>query len=211
LALLDRYTPVTVPANNTIVPFGATVTLQVTQAGQNAAMVFGWHKTAGGPGLTLANAQAMAFKAWNLVHQCTVESTVLQQTVVRLTDGTDVTFYIPAGVTAATIQATGTQGSATAIAAAGVLFKWATANGSRSGKGRNFVPGLPASWAPDGRTINSAAQALIQSDIDAYLAASSTTGDWVPAVLSRKNAAAYPILAGSVGPVVGIQRRRMRG
>ena len=99
------------------------------------------------------------------------------------------------------------------VMAASFLVKWRTATGSRRGKGRAFVPGVPAAAvAPGGRTLTSAAITGLQGNLETYRTqrAGSASGT-VAAVMSRADLVVRPITTASVGSIIGIQRRRMRG
>lgn len=188
------------------IPGGYQMTLHLLQGSQRAAVVLG-AGGAGGPFMVQSDAQSWLNGTWAAFRPYVVNTVSCVGATVRaaVPDGTVWEFGAPATPTGGN-----TQGQA--LAAASWLIKWSTATGGRSGKGRTFLPGLPASQvAADGRTYVADAPTNAAAMITAYLTQPLFQGAGIKAsVLSFRRGQGYTITAGSLAPVVGIQRRRMR-
>jgi hypothetical protein len=93
------------------------------------------------------------------------------------------------------------------------LIRWKSAQGGRRGKGRTFVPGLPAaSLSDDSRGVAATPAAAFQVTVNAYL--NQMTADlgqaMLPAVVSRKFGTSAYITSGTLAGIVGTQRKRLR-
>lgn len=188
------------------IPGGAQMTVRINQNGQQSVVVLGYVTgQAGWP--TAAQALAQLERAWTMLKINVSNANTCTGGLLRDVSGDENgAIEIPAPTTP-----TGAYNGAVAFGAGAVLLKWSTPNGSRSGKGRTFVPGIPAGrLQADGRSIVTADVASINAACTTYLTSSVTAGVLLPAVLSFKRGLAYPITSGAVAPVAGTQRRRMR-
>jgi hypothetical protein len=188
---------------------GYLLTLALQQGGQLANVVLGFTDKANPVVLTTTNTQLVLDKAWQLLRTMMTSSVTCSGGTLR-----DLGGQAPGQVyeLAAPPTPVGVGNPPDAVAAACTLIKWVTTNGTRSGKGRSFVPGIPSSAVQaGGRLVAAAHSSGIAPNLASYIAG---TGTWEqplqPAVISRKNGVAYPIISGAVAGVVGIQRRRMR-
>jgi hypothetical protein len=92
--------------------------------------------------------------------------------------------------------------------------KWTTPRGGRSGRGRTYLPGLNTiAVDTDGRTVVAGTRNLVTTVAGQYLAAfeSGTLIPLAPHVLSFTKGTSAPITGGTCAPIIGVQRRRMRG
>ena len=187
------------------IPSGYQCTVRLVHAGQPAVVVLGG-KGAGG-WTDQAGAAAWRDAFWTAFRTGLNDVQCVGATVRRV-DGSGAIWDVGAPANSASA---GT-GTGHAVAAASYLIKWNTAQAGRSGKGRTFLPGVYETEVNnDGRTWSGAASTAIQTSIDAYLADMAGNGaGMAPAVLSFRKGAAYEITGGSLAPIVGIQRRRMR-
>lgn len=182
------------------------MTLKMMQNGQECAVVLGGIRRDGQP-FDLALGTAWRDHAWGLFRTLIVNDTsCIGATLRDVSKAGGAVFEVPAPTT----NATAGVADESVIAAAGTLIKWSTATGGRSGKGRTFLPSLPrAQVTASRRGYTPAYQTQVGTAAASYI--SAPAGAPIPAVLSFTKGAAYPITAGSLAPVVGIQRRRMRG
>lgn len=198
--------PAPTPVPRLPIPTGLQLTVRVTQEGQEAAVVLGFLlNNASSP--TQALAQALLQAQWNAIRNMTTSTTICTGGTLRsLAASNNVVFELAAPSSPAGIDTT-----APTVAAVATLIKWSTANGTRSGKGRTFIPGTPAAWvAAGGRSLTAAAQTVVNQRASEML---SHTAEWPglqSAVLSFKNGVGYPITGGAPGGRLGIQRKRMR-
>lgn len=187
------------------IPDGYQMTVALTVAGQTAAVVLGGKYTGTMDKVQGADVWLKAF--WdNFRTACTNQVTVTGA-AVRKVDGSDLVIELGPPQTAG-----GFSNSPTPVLAACSLVKWSTTQGGRSGKGRTFLPGVPATGiAADGRTLATGHRDAVQGAVNGYLNSAALAGyGIVPSVLSFTKGAAYRITAGAPAGVVGIQRRRMR-
>lgn len=185
---------------------GYQMTLHLLQGSQRAAVVLGAGGH-GGPFMVQSDAQSWVDGTWAAFRPYITNNTSCVGATVRLTqvDGGVWEFGAPASPQGGNVNGQ-------ALAAACWLLKWQTATGGRSGKGRTFLPGLPSSQvAADGRSYVADAPTNANAMITAYLGQPLFQGAGIkPSVLSFRRGVGYPITSGSLGSVVGIQRRRMR-
>lgn len=195
------------PAVRLPIPNGWQLTMNFVQSGQPSAVVLGFSDTDAG-GINNTEAQALLNASWLAFRDCTV-------TTVSCTGGV-LRHVGPGGLPPFELIAppspTGVDPGGSSVAAGSALIRWRTANSSRNGRGRTFLPAIPAGWLDaTGRGIHGAAQTVLQTAITRHL---SNTGSYAkaltPAVLSFTKGQAYVITSGSPSPVIGIQRRRMR-
>lgn len=190
------------------VPAGCQLTVKYSQGGQTSNVVLGGLVITPTEPVTLVTATEW-LRAWvqNLAGYIgnTVQCTGGQFRDLR--PEYDEVYDLPAPSSAANGSVAGTQ-----LAAGAYVVKWRTINGSRSGKGRSFIPGVSATQInADGRTLTAAALNDIGLGINAYMQNMTVPTLQVrPAVISRKQLVAREITGHSVSSIVGIQRRRMR-
>jgi hypothetical protein len=184
------------------VPDAMSIALEYDVSGQPAVVVIGAGNAPGsGPPFDIG--QALAYEFHSLCRPLMATSCTLKSITARALDGTgdSVTYALPAS-----LAGTAAGGLITAYA---TLVRWQTTGNGRSGRGRNYIPGFTISGMnADGRTLSStyttAANALVTAMTD-------DTGGSAPfAVISRTKGTYSPVISGSVSPVVGIQRRRLR-
>lgn len=196
-------TPVTAP--RVYPPDGVQLTVRMDHAGQPAVVVLGG-RLAGGTAITAPMAETWRDHFWN-------NARALINTETKITGATLRDTRVAAGaqvdVGAPATNQAGTVTGAKALGSGSTLIKWSTATGGRRGKGRTFIPGL-ASGAVDlnGRNYTAGHATAVTTFVTAYLA--PPAGMPQPAVLSFTFGGAYPITAGALAPIVGLQRRRMR-
>jgi hypothetical protein len=184
------------------------LTLKGTDGGQPFALVLGALGPVGGGGAATQTAEAWRNEAWARFRNLMSNVVVCTGATLRhVGEANALPFEVGPPP-----SPTGTSQDARAVAAASFLLKWNTATGGRSGRGRTFLPGLPAPFVTaDGRQYTADARTSAQTVINAYIAAGLWEGQGLqPAVLSFRRGAAYPILSGSPSAIVGVQRRRMR-
>lgn len=97
------------------------------------------------------------------------------------------------------------------------LVNWATGDIRRGGKPRQYVPGVPEANLADSARLTSAFQAVINPRLITWL--EDGPGLTIPLQLvemsfrnakaDRTEAVHFPIIGGSLNPVVGTQRRRV--
>jgi hypothetical protein len=187
------------------IPAARQMTIRVNQWGQEAAMVLGFVA----PGaVTTAQAQAQLQSIWNVLRVAMSNSVTCTGAVLRDVSGDE----NGALELAAPTNSAGAFNGRSAVAAAGTLVKWGSTNGSRSGKGRTFIPALPeANIADNSRSLRVPEHVTpLQNALNTYLGATTTTQPLYPAVLSFSRGVAYPITSAAVGPIAAMQRRRMR-
>lgn len=192
------------------IPNGRQLTLRLTQAGQEAAIVLGFIDD--GAATTASQAADVQNAAWNAFKPLIYSDVTLVGSVwrdVSEAEADAIEVPPPSGTGAAN----GAAGGTASVAAASTLIRWATGGGGRSGRGRTYLPGLATvSVAAGGREYTTSYRTTVTSQITAYLANSTWTTVGVrPAVLSFTKGAAREIVTGSLSPIVGVQRRRMRG
>jgi hypothetical protein len=184
------------------------MTLLLTVGGLPGAIVLGAKYTSGNAIDQAQGATMWRDQAWSNLRGAINNEVTCSGAIVRHVNGLNATVYELGAPTSPAGALTG----ATPLLAACTLVKWTTATGGRSGKGRTFLPGIPATGiAAGGRTVNSGHVTTTQGAVNAYLASTAmSTYGLKPAVLSFRKGEAYPILAGAVNSIVGLQRRRMR-
>lgn len=198
-------TPVVDP---TAIANGCSLTVNWTQNGQPAATVLGGYVADTASAITQAEVQRWLNAFVQNVASYISNSVTCTGGIYRdLRAGADDVIEVGPPASAAGGFITGTS-----FAAASFLVKWRTADASRSGKGRTFLPGVANSHVnADGRTLTAAAINDLTVGLNAYRAAMEPAdGIIVPGVLSRKKGFSRQVTGYSIGQVVGIQRRRMR-
>jgi hypothetical protein len=198
----------TTPVSKTLpIVNGYQMTLRLAQDGQAAAIVLGC-KGVGGTFMVESDAVLWRDSAWAAFRPLMVATVTPQNTTVRSCTKDGIVWELGAPSTG-TAAATGS----TTLAAACTLIKWSTTQGGRSGKGRTFLPGLPATaMAAGGRSYTAAWSTAVATAVSNYLASAPFTAPGLkPAVLSFTRGEAYVIQSGGLAGVVGVQRRRMRG
>lgn len=197
----------TVPNPSRIVPGGLQLTVKMNQNGQPAAVILGARRDPSGPTIDTALGNAWLSAFWSTMRLAMTTDVTCTGAVLRdlgLPGGNVLEIPAPA-------DPAGAGATASAVAAACVVIKWKTANGTRRGKGRTFLPGLPqAGIGSDGRSLASGHSGTVQTQVSAYLGKPLWTAQLRPAVLSFVDQQARDITSGTPGPIVGIQRRRMR-
>lgn len=206
--LVERYTAImTSPAPVRLpIPGAAQATLKFTQGGQEGAIVLGFVTT---NALNEAKAVAARDAAWTAFRPLMTTSVTCTGLVLRDTSGPDIA---PVEVGPPATNASGLA-NGNALAAGCTLIRWQTAVGGRTGRGRTYLPGLPAGAVDpaNGRLYEAATKTATATAITNYLSAAGLSSNaLVPAVLSFSRGLARPITSGSIAQVVGIQRRRMR-
>lgn len=198
----------TAPAVRPSIPGGISLVLKFSQDGQESACVLGRGET-DTTAWTQAQAQADLQGVWNALRPLVGPGTsVVGGSLRSLNTGIPFVFELAAP----TNPTGGASVTGTNVAAACLLIRWSTSFGGRSGKGRTFLPGLPANWvAPGGRSLNalglSEAGAAIPNMLnDTGIYATRST----PAVISYSDAIARQVVSGAASSIIGIQRRRMR-
>lgn len=202
---MTQPTPLRLP-----VPTGRQLTLRLSQAGQDAAIVLGFISE--DPFIAEAQGKAVADAAWAAFRPLVYSDVQYVGGVwrdVAVEEGTSIEVTPPT----ATGAALGAAGGTASVAAACTLIRWSTGGGGRSGRGRTYLPGLATvSVAAGGREYTASYKTTVATQINAYLANSVwTTNNVRPAVLSFTKGSAREIVTGTLSPVVGVQRRRMRG
>lgn len=196
----------TTPVPRLYVPNGHQLTLNLVQAGQEAAIVLGG-VTSPSAFLVKSDYEQWRDAAWSAFRNLIVGD-------VTCTGATGRAVHEPAGTVTeigAPVSPAGAKAGATPLASACTLIKWSTATGGRSGKGRTYLPGLPSSEvSAGGRTYASTHSTATATAITGYLGHAAFAGALKPAVLSFRKGAAYQITGGAISPIIGVQRRRMR-
>lgn len=186
------------------IPQGYQLAVAIDQGGQQSAVVLGYVAPAMP---TTEQAQAEFNRVWAMLRTAMSNGSQATGAILRDVSGAEGN----AIELAAPINPVGAAVGFPGVAAASTLIRWGSTNGSRSGKGRTFVPALPAgSVADNGRNVRPEHVTSVQGAIDAYLGGTAVDSPMFLAVLSFKRGAAYPITSGAVAAIAGIQRRRMR-
>lgn len=188
------------------IPGGRQLTVSFTVGGQDAVVVLGGQ--GGGAWNDAAGAATWRDAFWNAFRPEICSAVTCTGAVLRTVEGPDGQ-VIEVG---APTNPVGLNSGAMTLAGAAMVIKWKTAQGGRSGKGRTFVPGVnEGAVSADGRTWGTGHNAGVQTCINNYLgSAPLSAAGLTPAVLSFRRGAAYAITSGSLAPIVGLQRRRMR-
>lgn len=195
-------TPTPAPRVTLPVPDACTVALQYDVAGQPAYVILGCGNTPGaGPPFDVA--QALAHEFHTQAKTLMSASTTLRSIVARALDGSgnSQAFALPTGLT-------GTA-AGTLITAYATLLRWQTSGNGRSGRGRTYVPGFTSELLEsNGRAMSPVGLTRAQAVVTAL---TDDAGGSAPfAVISRTKGTYSPVLSGTVSPIVGIQRRRLR-
>lgn len=189
------------------IPNAAQLTVRMLDNGQDAVVVLG--AVVNGGVLTSAKANVWLDAAWQAFKPLMAPSVTCSGGTCRDVSSVEgQVFDLPAPPTP-----TGTGATVTTVRAATTLVKWSSATGGRTGKGRTYFPGIPAgSIDSGGRTYIPVWSTSVQTAVNAYLNSAALATEGIdPAILSFTRGAARPITSGALAPVVGIQRRRMRG
>jgi hypothetical protein len=189
------------------IPGAYFLTVNTTQAGQPAQNVLGFAVN----DLTFPTVEQfvqLLDAYWGVFRTVTAADTSCTGGTVRQAKTEGVVWELSAPANPAGSSTAGT----TSVAAYCAMVKWSTATGGRSGKGRTYLPGVPKdAIAVGGRSFTPTYASAVATAITNYRThAQWATMDCHPAVLSRVDQAEYPITAGALAAIPGIQRRRMR-
>lgn len=188
------------------IPGGLSLTLKISYSGQDSQIVLGGFGGDTGPSASIA--AKWRDHAWQAFMPLIAGSAICQGAVLRDASQPDGLVFEVSGPT----SPNGGGGAGGNILAAATLVKWSTVRGGRSGKGRTFLPALPSgALGTDGRTYASTHGPKVATAVAAYLNTTAVQAVGVaPAVLSYRQGEASVIVGGSLAPVIGLQRRRMR-
>lgn len=198
----------TSPLTPRVVPNAYQMTVRMTDRGQTAAVVLGLlDSDAAAPSMDASNAAAWLAAWWSSMRIAVGTNLVCTGATVRDLGSVGGSVW----EVAPPADPAGAGASAGAVAAACALLKWRTADGTRSGKGRTFLPGIAqVAIDTDGRSLTTGARGAVLTQAQVYLGKPLFTGTFGPAVISFKNQVARRITSVDVATTVAIQRNRMR-
>lgn len=176
------------------------------QNGQPAVNVLGGVSD-GDTALAQATVDQWLTNWWASIRSSVVDSTHLAGATYRHLASN----FIREAAMPATPGANGGQPSQPLPSAVAPVIKWQSSQGGRAGRGRTFLVGAPLGFMDTQlRRVSTGGIQTVLSSANAYLSAYSSSTILKPAVISRRTGQAFPIVSAGVGPVLGIQRRRMR-
>lgn len=195
-------TPVKVP--RLPIPNGYQLTISVSQNGQLSNVVLG---AISGTVPLQADVELFYNRMWDALRAGVSDTCSATGATFRDVSATEDVLR----VLGAPDRPLGTAAGAPSLAAGATLVKWRTTNGSRSGKGRTFIPGLPGgATQAGGRALTAAHQTAVTAALDLNVASLQSNANLKLAVLSFRRGVAYVVNGWGVAPIPGVQRKRMR-